>query len=95
MFVFILGPPEPVAGLRVTGNCAAAYNKTSGPAPVLRWIKGEELGVETRRFYIEYATEESAEQGQCFLIYRGFFLKKKSLSKLCQIINRTFYFETF
>ena len=47
----------------MTGRCEAAYDKSAGETPVLRWIKGEELGVETRRFYIEYATEESAEQG--------------------------------
>ena len=60
-----LGPPEPVAGLRVAGDCSAAFNNVGKP-PVLRWIKGEELGVETRRFYIEYATVESAEEGKWY-----------------------------
>ena len=54
-----LGPPEPPAGVTVTGHC---INYTAR----LTWARGEELGVETRRFFIEYATNKSAAEGQWF-----------------------------
>ena len=64
-FLDFLGPPEPVAGLRVTGKCSAAFNAI-GELPELKWMKGEELGVEARRFYVEYATVESALDGKWY-----------------------------
>ena len=53
------GPPEPVASLRVLGDCSK-YNAR------LTWNRGEELGVETRRFYVEYATNKSAAQNKWY-----------------------------
>lgn len=53
------GPPEPVAGLKVTGDCSSYDARLS-------WNRGEELGVETRRFYVEYATNVSAARDEWF-----------------------------
>lgn len=50
----------------MAGTCSAAFNEIEAELPQLKWIKGEELGVETRRFYIEYATAESAERGKWY-----------------------------
>ena len=55
----IKGPPEPPAGASVKGDCAA-YNAR------VTWRRGQEIGVETRKFYIEYSTNVSALEGEWF-----------------------------
>ena len=59
----IKGPPEPPAGVHVTGSCEI-YDPNN--PPVLQWTRGEELNEETRTFYIEFSTNISSSYDDWF-----------------------------
>ncbi|XP_047146188.2 fibronectin type III domain-containing protein isoform X1 [Hydra vulgaris] len=52
----VRGPPQPPAGVRVTGNCGN-YDA------LIQWTRGEELGAETRGFSVEFSTNVTAANG--------------------------------
>ena len=58
-YLIVKGPPQPPAGVHVRGDCQN-FNA------ILHWTRGEELGVETRGFFIEFSTNITAAKNIWF-----------------------------
>jgi len=58
--LIVIGPPEPPAAVRVSGDCRNRKNV------MVHWKKGEELGEETRQYFIEFSTNSSSRLNRWF-----------------------------
>lgn len=58
----VKAPPEPPTGLLIDGNC---YNKDKEDV-ILRWHRGEQIGVPIRKYFVEFSTNQSSHANKWF-----------------------------